>query len=107
MSHNKTFQELYDQHASAGKLFKDKDFLPKASNKQIRYRRPKEICDSPQFVDERFSLYDFEQLLNCDSNWFLLVLATIARNSKLFDHIVPKDKGCEFKDGYIGINRFR
>lgn len=107
MSHNKPFQELYDQHASAGKLYKDMDFLPKILQKQVRWRRPKEICDSPHFVAEKCSLDNFNKLINCGSNWLIVALAIIARNSKLFDYIVPKDKGCEFENGYTGINRFR
>ncbi|XP_049543563.1 calpain-B-like [Anopheles darlingi] len=73
----------------------------------IKWKRPKDIVDNPQFITEGYSRFDINQggLGDC---WFLSSCASLASKPHLFERVVPMDNGnFSAKGQYAGVFHFR
>ncbi|KAM4627715.1 calpain-9 [Polymixia lowei] len=70
----------------------------------VQWRRPKELCPSPQFIVDGASRMDVHQggLNDC---WFLSALASLSLHRPLLEKVVPA--GQSFQEGYNGSFCFR
>ena len=93
-----TNESLYAKKSDANKMMqKDPHFC--------EWRRPKEICDNPQFFKNGRSTNDVNQG-HCKDCWFIAAITNLTFKKKLFSRVVKGDN--TFKsDLYAGIFHFR
>uniref|UniRef100_A0A183HLC3 Calpain catalytic domain-containing protein n=1 Tax=Onchocerca flexuosa TaxID=387005 RepID=A0A183HLC3_9BILA len=79
-------------------------FFSRRPPKEIEWRRPGEICDSPQLLYEGQSRFDVVQgeLGDC---WLLAAAANLTLKDELFYRVVPPDQS--FTENYAGIFHFQ
>ncbi|VDM10716.1 unnamed protein product [Wuchereria bancrofti] len=79
-------------------------FFSRRPPKQIKWRRPGEICDDPQLLYEGHSRFDVVQgeLGDC---WLLAAAANLTLKDELFYRVVPPDQS--FTENYAGIFHFQ
>ncbi|XP_041797250.1 calpain-9 [Chelmon rostratus] len=70
----------------------------------VKWKRPKELCASPQFIVNGATRLDVRQgkLNDC---WFLSAIASLSVHRSLLEKVVPL--GQSFQDGYNGCFAFR
>ncbi|XP_005737486.1 calpain-9 isoform X2 [Pundamilia nyererei] len=70
----------------------------------VKWKRPKELCSSPQFIVDGATRLDVRQgkLSDC---WLLSAIASLSMNQSLLKKVVPL--GQSFQDGYSGCFTFR
>jgi hypothetical protein len=112
---NQNYNHIKYQHNSSY-LFEDNEFPANSyslfrkkspagvNGYNIEWRRPHEICSSPQFSVGGFDPKDLYQghVGNC---WYIAGAVDIATKPKYLDIVVPKDQSFDY--GYIGVFRFR
>ncbi|XP_010876735.2 calpain-3b isoform X1 [Esox lucius] len=108
----KNFLELRDKYVSKNVLFEDPLFPANDSslwysNKfpiDFEWKRPKEICDNPQFIIDGARRTDICQgdLGDC---WLLAAIACLTLNEKLLYRVIPEDQS--FTENYAGIFHFQ
>ncbi|KAM3722893.1 Calpain clp-1 [Dirofilaria immitis] len=101
-----------DRCLSERQLFEDPQFpandkslfFSRRPPKQIEWRRPGEICDSPLLLYEGQSRFDVVQgeLGDC---WLLAAAANLTLKDELFYRVVPPDQS--FTENYAGIFHFQ
>ncbi|KAM9612976.1 calpain-8 [Trichechus inunguis] len=111
------FKTLRQQCLDSGVLFKDPEFpaCPSAlgyrdlgphtpQTQGIVWKRPTELCPSPQFIIGGATRTDISQggLGDC---WLLAAIASLTLNEELLSRVVPKDQS--FQKSYAGIFHFQ
>uniref|UniRef100_A0A4W5PDS2 Calpain 8 n=1 Tax=Hucho hucho TaxID=62062 RepID=A0A4W5PDS2_9TELE len=111
------FQTLRRECLESGKLFSDPSFpadwnslgyneLGRYSSKTrgVEWKRPKELCSSPQFIVEGATRTDICQgaLGDC---WLLAALASLTLDKDILARVVPP--GQSFEENYAGIFHFQ
>ncbi|KAM6086288.1 calpain-2 catalytic subunit isoform 2-T2 [Theristicus caerulescens] len=111
------FGVLRQECLQEGRLFQDPSFpagptalgyreLGPSSYKTqgVVWRRPTELCSSPQFIASGATRTDICQgaLGDC---WLLAAIASLTLNEEILARVVPKDQG--FQDKYAGIFHFQ
>ncbi|XP_064603652.1 calpain-5-like [Liolophura sinensis] len=112
---NQKYSSLKADCTKKGILFEDPEFP--ASNKSIffsqvdkdiEWKRPKEICKAPKLIVEGVSCDDIREgeLGNC---WFVTACTTLAQEPKLLQKVLPgaKDQEWDEKNVYAGIFHFQ
>ncbi|XP_063079894.1 calpain-3-like [Engraulis encrasicolus] len=108
----KTFVELRDKYVSRKVLFEDplfpasntSLFKTRKAPPNVVWKRPRELCDNPQFIIGGADRTDICQgdLGDC---WLLAAIACLTLNEKLLYRVVPKDQS--FTENYAGIFHFQ
>ncbi|KAM7027285.1 calpain-2 catalytic subunit [Passerculus sandwichensis] len=111
------FGTLRQQCLQEGRLFQDPSFPagpsalgyrelgPRSHKTQgVVWRRPTELCASPQFIAGGATRTDICQgaLGDC---WLLAAIASLTLNEEILARVVPKDQS--FQDKYAGIFHFQ
>ncbi|XP_033735907.1 calpain-B-like isoform X15 [Pecten maximus] len=110
---NQNYDQIKAKCLAEGILFEDPEFeacdnsifYSKKPSRPFEWKRPTEICDNPQFIDQHgASRFDVQQgeLGDC---WLLAATASLTINKTLFARVVPTDQN--FTDDYCGLFRFR
>nr|XP_023663480.1 calpain-2 catalytic subunit-like isoform X2 [Paramormyrops kingsleyae] len=111
------FKALRQECLKSGKLFEDdafpadpaslgyKELGPKSAKvRGITWKRPKELCPSPQFIVGGAIRTDICQgeLGDC---WLLAAIASLTLNEQVLARVVPHDQS--FQENYAGIFHFQ
>eukprot|EP00062_Callorhinchus_milii_P024207 gi/632983877/ref/XP_007908864.1/ PREDICTED: calpain-3 isoform X8 [Callorhinchus milii] len=111
-SRSEAFQQLKAECVRSSSLYQDPEFPADDSSLfatqplpfTLKWMRPPEICENPQFIIGGASRTDICQgdLGDC---WFLAAIACLTLNEKLLYRVIPKDQS--FTDNYAGIFHFQ
>ncbi|XP_072266400.1 calpain-2 catalytic subunit-like [Pyxicephalus adspersus] len=114
---NQDYEALRNECLQSGTLFKDPSFpaihsslgyneLGQNSSKVqgVVWKRPTDLCSSPQFISEGATRTDICQgaLGDC---WLLAAIASLTLNEQILHRVVPKDQS--FQENYAGIFHFQ
>ncbi|XP_044127159.1 calpain-3 isoform X5 [Bufo gargarizans] len=102
-SKKKLFED--DIFPAGGQSLGYKEFGQKSTKvKNIAWKRPKEICENPEFIIGGANRTDICQgdLGDC---WFLAAIACLTLNEKLLFRVIPPDQN--FTENYAGIFHFQ
>ncbi|XP_053553696.1 calpain-3 [Bombina bombina] len=110
--HEKTYEELRKKCLERKVLFEDREFPPNDNSLfysqelpfKLEWKRPKEICENPQFIIGGANRTDICQgdLGDC---WFLAAIACLTLHEKLLFRVIPPEQN--FTDNYAGIFHFQ
>ncbi|KAG9481061.1 hypothetical protein GDO78_010352 [Eleutherodactylus coqui] len=103
ISKKKLFED--DVFPAGGQSLGYREFGQKATKvKNIVWKRPKEICENPQFIIGGANRTDICQgdLGDC---WFLAAIACLTLNEKLLFRVIPPEQN--FTENYAGIFHFQ
>ncbi|XP_078129565.1 calpain-9 [Sander vitreus] len=108
----KSFEQLRQECLQKGVLFEDPDFPANDSSLfysqavpvDVKWKRPKELCQDPKFIVGDLERTDIcqGQLGDC---WLLAAIASLTLNKDAMARVVPQDQ--EFDRRYAGIFHFQ
>ncbi|XP_046337551.1 calpain-B-like isoform X1 [Haliotis rufescens] len=109
---SQNYEEIKRNCLARRTLFEDPEFPAESSSlyysqppkRRVEWKRPKEICPNPQWIDEGASRFDVVQG-ELDDCWMIAAVASLTCDQKLFSRVVPPDQS--FQHGYCGAFRFR
>ncbi|KAF1388649.1 hypothetical protein PFLUV_G00092490 [Perca fluviatilis] len=111
------YETLRKQCLKSGRLFEDncfpaeptslgyKELGPCSSKtKGVVWKRPKELCSNPKFIDDGATRMDICQgsLGDC---WLLAAIASLTLDQQILARVVPQEQS--FTEGYAGIFHFQ
>ncbi|GFO35617.1 calpain-a [Plakobranchus ocellatus] len=108
---DQNYDDILRTCAAQNVLFEDPEFPAtdetlfhtRKPPKPFVWKRPKEICDNPEFFVGGASRFDLNQGMLGDS-WFLAAVASLAGQQNLLQRVVPVQS---FTDRYCGLFRFQ
>ncbi|KAK6184886.1 hypothetical protein SNE40_007247 [Patella caerulea] len=109
-----SYSKIKKDCLSKGALFEDPEFpannkslFNSKIDKDIEWKRPKELCKVPKLVVEGVSCDDLNQG-EIGNTWFVTACSSLAREPKLWQKVVTNHKEQEWddKNQYAGIFRF-
>ncbi|XP_072318748.1 calpain-9 [Eucyclogobius newberryi] len=111
-SDGKTFEELRSECLQKGALFEDPDFPAEDASLffsqsvpvNFEWKRPKELCENPEFILGGADRTDIcqGQLGDC---WLLAAIASLTLKKDTLARVVPHDQ--DFRHRYAGIFHFQ
>lgn len=111
--HAQDYDVLFETCLQKKALFEDPEFPCNVSNvygsktpeEKLLWKRPRELCENPQFIKDGFSRFDVKQgeLGNC---WMVASTAILAMHKDLLARVVPEPQNFD-EDKYAGIFHFR
>ncbi|KAI4469988.1 calpain [Holotrichia oblita] len=107
------FYSLREEHLKKNSLFEDDVFpadntsISYAPNiyKEIKWRRPTELCKNPKLFIDGHSRFDAIQGYELGDCWVIAAIANLASHEELLHFVMPTDQS--FDDKYAGIFHFR
>ena len=106
---NQIYEQLRSKH-NAQNLFNDPEFPPIDTSlyytqdppRNVRWKRPHEICSNPQFTVGGTTRFDLDQgyLGNC---WFIAAVSMVTQRPLIFQFLVPFNQTFDSKLNYNGI----
>lgn len=107
------FEKIKRSCLKKGELYEDPDFPASQVSVfyhqtppfQFLWKRPKEVCQNPVFVEDGSSQFDIVPGKLGD-RWFVWSLGCVHMTRGLFYRVVPADQAFD-EDGYAGLFRFR
>lgn len=110
---NQVYEQLQPQY-NAKNLFCDDEFPPsemslyytRTAPRNIRWKRPHEICANPKFIVDDVSRFDLDQgyLGNC---WFIAAVSMVTQRPLIFEFLIPSDQSFDPNESYNGLFHFR
>ncbi|KAG8184912.1 hypothetical protein JTE90_017767 [Oedothorax gibbosus] len=107
------FEKIKRSHVKRGELFEDPDFPATQTSVfyhqkppfQFVWKRPKELCNNPVFIQDGTLQYDITPGKLGD-HWLVSALGCLSITKGLFYRVVPADQSYD-SDDYAGVFRFR
>uniref|UniRef100_A0A8C9ZJT6 Calpain catalytic domain-containing protein n=1 Tax=Sander lucioperca TaxID=283035 RepID=A0A8C9ZJT6_SANLU len=111
------YETLREQCLKSGRLFEDNCFPAEPTSlgydelgpdspktKEVDWKRPKELCSNPKFIDDGATRMDICQgeLGDC---WLLAAIASLTLDQQILARVVPQEQS--FTEGYAGIFHFQ
>ncbi|XP_035862270.1 calpain-2 catalytic subunit-like [Sander lucioperca] len=111
------YETLREQCLKSGRLFEDNFFPAEPTSlgydelgpdspktKGVVWKRPKELCSNPKFIDDGATRMDICQgkLGDC---WLLAAITCLTLNQEILARVVPQEQS--FTEGYAGIFHFQ
>ncbi|XP_028459998.1 calpain-2 catalytic subunit [Perca flavescens] len=111
------YETLREQCLKSGRLFEDNCFPAErtslgyndlgpysAKTRGVVWKRPKELCSNPKFIDDGATRMDICQgaLGDC---WLLAAIASLTLDQQILARVVPQEQS--FTEGYAGIFHFQ
>ncbi|XP_031132561.1 calpain-2 catalytic subunit-like isoform X1 [Sander lucioperca] len=111
------YETLRKQCLKSGRLFEDNCFPAEPTSlgynelgpgspktKGVVWKRPKELCSNPKFIDHGATRMDICQgaLGDC---WLLAAIASLTLDQQILARVVPQEQS--FTEGYAGIFHFQ
>uniref|UniRef100_A0A8C9ZV78 Calpain catalytic domain-containing protein n=1 Tax=Sander lucioperca TaxID=283035 RepID=A0A8C9ZV78_SANLU len=111
------YETLREQCLKSGRLFEDNCFPAEPTSlgykklgphspktKGVVWKRPKELCSNPKFIDDGATRMDICQgeLGDC---WLLAAIASLTLDQEILARVVPQEQS--FTEGYAGIFHFQ
>ncbi|TDH11193.1 hypothetical protein EPR50_G00058120 [Perca flavescens] len=111
------YKTLRKQCLKSGRLFEDNRFPAEPTSlgydelgpdseetKGVVWKRPKELCSNPKFIDDGATRTDICQgeLGDC---WLLAAIASLTLDQDILPRVVPQEQS--FTEGYAGIFHFQ
>lgn len=108
------YSELKKKALNSGELFTDPEFPAEEKSlfntpgkgRDVKWLRPKDICDNPQLFVDGVNSCDLIQgeLGNC---WFVAASSTLAANKNNWHQVIPDHKEQDWDKQHAGIFHFR
>ncbi|XP_052787580.1 calpain-5-like [Mya arenaria] len=115
---NQKYSSIKSDCLKKGELFEDPEFPANSKSlfyskidQDIQWKRPSEICKVPKLIVEGATNDDLQEG-EIGNTWFVTACASLTKETKLFQNVIPDLKSQEFnekseKPSYAGVFQFR